>query len=129
VPSEHDSLKIKFFTGLSLSALSYNRNDRQEWSIFRSLPSLKLTNKSPSTRSKCNDCQVYLRNSQWHNEILFLSIDVDKFLCVRCIDKKIITVKQLDNFVKKQHNGIIPPIPIKQISKKNQIRIAKGHKI
>jgi hypothetical protein len=90
---------------------------------------MKLTNKSPSTRSKCNDCQGYLKNSQWHNEKIFLSIGVDKFLCVRCVDKKIITVKQLDNFVKKQNNGIIPQIPIKPISKKNQLRLNRGHKI
>ncbi len=54
---------------------------------------------------------------------------MNRILCIRCIDRKVTTSKKLDNFVKKQHGGIIPSIPIKLISKKNQIRLDKGYKI
>ena len=49
-----------------------------------------------------------------------------KLFCIRCI-RGIVTDRKLDNFVKKQHGGIIPPIPTPIISKRNQIRLDKGY--
>jgi hypothetical protein len=86
-----------------------------------------LTNQCDSIRTRCDDCKDLLTHSNWRNKKVFLSIK-SKFLCVRCIDKKIITAKKLDNFVKRQNGGTIPQIPIKPISKKNQLRLNRGHR-
>ena len=84
-----------------------------------------LTNKSPSAKSKCDDCKCLLRHSNWRNEKVFLE-NKTKLFCIRCI-RGIVTDRKLDNFVKKQHGGIIPPIPTPIISKRNQIRLDKGY--
>ena len=75
-----------------------------------------LTNKSDSTKSKCNNCKDLLTHSNWRNEKVFLSIELG-FLCIRCI-RDMVTDRKLDNFVKKNNGGIIPPLPSPIISKR-----------
>ena len=70
---------------------------------------MKLTNDLPSVKQKCDSCSGFLRQSNWRNENVFLKTK-NKNLCIRCI-RTLVTNRKLDNFVKKQNNGIIPEIP------------------
>mgnify|MGYP006438797573 FL=1 len=69
---------------------------------------MNLTNQCPSSKTKCEDCTDFLKHSFWRNEKVFLKSKTNLF-CIRCI-RGMVTDKQLDNFVKKQNNGIIPEI-------------------
>ena len=69
---------------------------------------MNLTNQCPSSKTKCEDCTDFLKHSFWRNEKVFLKSET-KLFCIRCI-RGMVTDKQLDNFVKKQNNGIIPEI-------------------
>ncbi|KFM21668.1 hypothetical protein AAA799B03_00768 [Marine Group I thaumarchaeote SCGC AAA799-B03] len=70
---------------------------------------LKLTNELPNVKQKCDECTGFLKQSNWRNENVFLKTK-NEYLCIRCI-RDLVTDRKLDNFVKKQHNGIIPEIP------------------